>query len=141
MRLICLFLGYAMMVMFFVTLMVPDINTFGEFLESIFFSIIIGGIPSGVAHFNFAWRKMMVKINKMWVELGILLGIWLLLVYEIAIAVPMLVGLFFGWIFLIIDTILLILYKPFVFKNEIPSFIYNPKIRKALKNSGFTVNE
>lgn len=79
--------------------------------SSVIIGVVVGGILPGVAHLGFLFRK--IKLNTA-LLLTILLGIFVLFVYLFILVIIM----YTGWIFFIIDTILLIMKKPLIYRWE-----------------------
>lgn len=78
---------------------------------SVVLGVVVGGILPGLAHLGFLFKKIKLDTALL---LVIVFGFFVLFVYVIIFGLIM----YTGWIFFIIDTILLILKKPLIYRWE-----------------------
>ena len=79
--------------------------------SAVIMGVVVGGFLPGLAHLGFLFKKIKLDTALL---LIILLGIFVLFVYLFILVLIM----YTGWIFFIIDTILFILKKPLIYRWE-----------------------
>lgn len=106
-------------------------NSSGNILDvfqAIMGGVLFGGFIPGFAHLGFLFKKIKPDTA---ILLIILIGAFILMVYGIILMLIM----FTGWIFLIVDTILFIMKKPLIYKLEDARIL-----AKAEKQAGAYIN-
>ena len=114
-RKIAMFAGWGIAVLLFIY---TTITQQGTFLENLVGSIMTGGILLGIIHCEF----LMKKLSRAMGVLGIFINLFI-------------VGFtfFFGWIFLIIDTVLFIMKKPLVYPMEHKNFLMDKAVQREME--------
>lgn len=110
------------------TLVSGELDVVNSFLNGITFGCALNGL----IHSVFLWKIGLKKIKDWALSLGIIFGLFALIpILLIAIGVPYLCAAF-GYIFVVIDTILFLTKKPLIYKWENKHFLTSRKAREEM---------